>query len=70
MIFRSGFLPRVIGVLVAIAGTAYVIDSGTLLLFPGHATISQFTFVGEVVLPLWLLIKGVNVERWQHVTLA
>jgi len=70
LVFRSGFLPRLIGVLLAIAGAAYVWDSGTQLLFPGHATISQFTFVGEVLLPLWLLIKGVNVERWQHVALA
>jgi hypothetical protein len=70
LVFRSGFLPRLIGVLLVIAGAAYVIDSGTLLLFPGHATISQFTFVGEVLLPLWLLIKGVNVERWQQVAVT
>jgi hypothetical protein len=70
LVFRSGFLPRLIGVLLVIAGAAYVFDSGTLLLSPGHATISQFTFIGEVLLPLWLLIKGVNVERWQQVALA
>jgi hypothetical protein len=70
LVFRSGFLPKLIGVLLVVAGAAYVIDSGTQLMFPGHATISQFTFVGEVLLPLWLLIKGVNVERWQQVTLA
>jgi hypothetical protein len=28
-------------------------------------TVSEYTFVGELLLPLWLLIKGVNVERWQ-----
>lgn len=27
----------------------------------------QFTFVGEVALTLWLLIKGVNVQRWQAI---
>jgi hypothetical protein len=29
--------------------------------------ISQFTFIGELLLPLWLLIKGVTVERWRQV---
>ena len=67
LIFRSGFLPKLIGVLVAFSGATYVIDSATQLLFPGHATISQFTFIGEVLLTLWLLIKGVNVARWQQV---
>ncbi len=70
LIFRSGFLPKLLGILLVIGGAGYLIDSGTQLLFPGLATISQFTFVGELLFPLWLLIKGVNVERWQRVTLA
>jgi hypothetical protein len=53
-----------------IAGAGYLIDCGTQLLFPGLTTISQFTFVGELLFPMWLLIKGVNVERWQQATLA
>ncbi|MCI0355410.1 MAG: DUF4386 domain-containing protein, partial [Acidobacteria bacterium] len=48
LVFKSGFLPKLIGVLLVIAGVAYVFDSGTQLLFPGLATISQFTFAGEV----------------------
>ena len=70
LIFRAGFLPKLLGILLVIGGAGYLIDSGTQLLFPGLATISQFTFVGELLFPLWLLIKGVNVERWQQVTLA
>ena len=69
LVFKSGFLPKLIGVLLVIAGAAYVIDSGTQLLFPRLATFSQFTFVGEIVFTLWLLIRGVNVERWQAVAL-
>ena len=65
LVFRSGFLPKVIGILLIIACCGYLIDSGThLLLRDFDATISQFTFVGEVLLPMWLLIRGVNVERW------
>jgi hypothetical protein len=70
LVFRSGFLPRVLGILLLIAGVSYLIDSGTQLLFTGFPTIGQFTFIGELLFPLWLLIKGVNVERWQQVTLA
>jgi hypothetical protein len=70
LVFRSGFLPKLLGTLLVIAGAGYLIDSGTQLLFPGVATIGQFTFIGELLFPLWLLIKGVNVERWQQVTLA
>jgi len=70
LVFRSGFLPKVLGILLIIAGAGYVIDCGTQLLFAGLATISQFTFVGELLFPLWLLIKGVNVERWQQATLS
>jgi uncharacterized protein DUF4386 len=69
LVFRSRFLPKLLGVLLVIAGAGYVIDSGTQLLSPGLATISQFTFVGEILFTLWLLIRGVNVERWQEVAL-
>ena len=65
LVLRSGFLPKLLGILLVIACCGYLIDSGAHLLLPGFdATISQFTFVGEVLFPLWLLIRGVNVERW------
>jgi hypothetical protein len=70
LVFRSGFLPKPVGILLAIAGAGYVIDSGTQLLFPGIPTIGRFTFVGELLFPLWLLIKGVNVDRWRQGTPA
>jgi hypothetical protein len=65
LVFKSGFLPKLLGILLIIGGCGYLFDSGAQLLFPSFdATISQFTFVGEVLLPLWLLTRGVNVERW------
>ena len=70
LVFRSGFLPKLLSIPVLIAAAGYLIDSGTHLLFPGRATISQFTAIGELLLPLWLLSKGVVVERWQGVTVA
>ena len=69
LVFKSGFLPRILGVLLIIAGFGYLIDSFAVFLLPNlYATISQFilfTTYGELLFPLWLLIKGVNVEQWE-----
>lgn len=65
LVFRATFLPRVLGVLVGIAGVGYVFDAVREILLPSlPITISWFTFAGELLLPLWLLFKGVDVERW------
>lgn len=76
LVFRSGFLPKLLGILLVIACVGYLIDVGTQLLFPGVPTISQVTSafamlaaMGELLFALWLLIKGVSVARWQEVTL-
>jgi hypothetical protein len=71
VIFRSGFLPKVIGALMQIAGLCYLTDSFALILSPRLAnrlfpTILLPAFVGEASLCLWLLVKGVNVERWME----
>jgi Domain of unknown function (DUF4386) len=64
LILRSGFIPRVLGVLLIIACTGYLVDFFTRLLFPDYAAIispivgvSKF---GELAIILWLLIKGVK----------
>jgi hypothetical protein len=59
LIYRSGFAPKLLGILVAVAGVGYLVDSFAGLLFAGYAvSLSAFTFVGEFLLMLWLLIKG------------
>jgi hypothetical protein len=71
LIFRSAFLPRIIGVLMAIAGLCYLTNSFTNFLAPQF---SKYVFpyilapglVGEGSLTLWLLVMGVNVERWKE----
>ena len=66
LVFKSGFLPKVLGILLLIAGVGYLVDFTLFFLFPAITVkVSEFTFVGEVVLLLWLLIKGVNVEQWK-----
>lgn len=67
LVFKSGYIPRFLGVLLIIAGCGYLVDFVTFFLFPDlGVSIKVFTFIGEVVLPLWLLIKGVNVEQWEN----
>ncbi|HET7151259.1 MAG TPA: DUF4386 domain-containing protein [Candidatus Acidoferrum sp.] len=73
VIFRSGFLPKAIGVLMQIAGLCYLTDSFALVLSPAFANrlfpaILVPSFVGEASLCLWLLVKGVNVQRWTEQT--
>ena len=71
LIFRSGYLPKAIGILMQIAGLSYLTDSFTLLLAPNFANrifpaILVPAFIGETSLCLWLLLKGVNVQRWKE----
>jgi hypothetical protein len=65
LVFKSGYIPRILGVLLIIAGFGYLIDFATFFFIPDFDAIKMFTFWGEVLFPLWLLIKGVNVEQWE-----
>jgi len=56
--YRSGHVPRVLGVLLVVAGVGYMIDTLAAVLFRGPWTdVSTFTFVGEFLLALWLLVR-------------
>jgi hypothetical protein len=70
LVYRSGFLPRIVGIAVAIAGVAWLVDWGTQLLLPGRTLPIDFLRVGELVLPLWLLIRGVDVGKWQALAIG
>lgn len=59
LVFKSGYIPRILGVLLIIASLGYLIDSFGKFLLPNYdATISLFTFIGELIFPFWLLLKG------------
>ncbi len=62
--FKSRYIPRILGILLIVAGFGYVIDAFGKFLFPNYnPTIAMFTFIGEVTFLSWLLIKGVNIQR-------
>jgi len=61
--YWSGYVARLLAVLVGIAGVGYVVDSlGALLAFLPSTSASSVTFVGELVLALWLLARAHRVE--------
>jgi hypothetical protein len=71
LVLRSTFLPAIIGVLLAIDGLAYLVYGFTDLLAPGLAAhlvpwIQLPAPLGEGALCLWLLVVGVDVERWKE----
>ena len=70
LIFKSNFLPKALGILMIIGGFGYLVDSFVYFIFPDFdVTFSEFTFLGELLLPLWLMFKGVNHEQWENYAL-
>ena len=67
LVFKSGFLPRILGILLMLGGLCYTVSAVLFFLFPNFdATIfGLFAFIEESLFYLWLLIKGVNVEQWE-----
>ena len=68
---RSTFLPRILGVLMTIAGVAYEVNNvAVFLLLPDAGHLSSYATtvggLGELSLLLWLLILGVNAQRWKE----
>ena len=69
VIFRSRFLPRLIGVLYGIAGLCYLANSFVYFMAPSLSSpaILAPCLLGEGALALWMLIVGVNETRWRAV---
>jgi len=66
LVYKSGFIPRIIGILLMISCFGYLIDFTTFFLYPDfNVTINMYTGWAELILCLWLLIMGVNVEEWE-----
>jgi len=70
LLFRSGYFPRTLGVLMAIAGLSYLANSFTLILAPAYAgrifLVLVLALIGELSFCLWLMLKGVNEQRWKE----
>jgi hypothetical protein len=59
LVWRAAYAPSFLGILLALAGLGYAVDSFGVVLFAGYALeVATFTFVGEAVLIFWLLLRG------------
>ena len=74
LVFRSGYFPKVLGILLVIAGVAYLADSFAQVLLTDYAAYKALfesvaiplAVVGELAMALWLLICGVNVAAHER----
>jgi hypothetical protein len=69
LIFRSGYFPRILGILMVFASLGYLIDGYGNILFPNYneifgVVVAVGAIIGELPFLFWLLIKGVNVQEW------
>lgn len=59
LVWRAAYAPTALGILLIVAGLGYLVDSFGAILVAGYSVeVAAFTFVGEVVLILWLLLRG------------
>lgn len=70
LVYRSGFFPKIPGVLLSLAGIGYLAQSFGTIVAPGltdvlSAVVLVFAVPGELVFALWLLIKGVDEDKWR-----
>ncbi len=67
LVYKSGFLPKILGILLMLGGICYTVLAVLFFLSPNiDATIfGVFTFISESLFYLWLLIKGINVKEWE-----
>jgi hypothetical protein len=67
LIFRSGYLPKLLGVLMTLGGLAFIARNFLLALAPTYAPGSLLLLMlpGGLSLPIWLLAGGVDVRKWE-----
>ena len=75
LIFKSTFMPRLVGMLMMLAGLGWLTNSFSNFLSPPFAKALSFYSaipggIGETTLCLWLLVMGVNDERWKEMAIS
>lgn len=72
LVFKSRFLPRILGVLLMLACFGYLTDCFTIFLFPNYGTIvSPIAMIpaaiGEMSFCFWMLIRGINLSKIESI---
>ncbi len=71
LVYNSGYFPRVLGTFLMFAALGYMVNSFGSFLFPDHqavfgVVVAVTAVVGEFPFFFWLLIKGVDVQKWDE----
>ncbi|MBX0329676.1 DUF4386 domain-containing protein [Oscillochloris sp. ZM17-4] len=71
LVYRSGFMPRILGILLIIGAVGYLAQSYGHILVPQYdellsTVVIVLSIPGELAFTVWLLWKGVNIERWEQ----
>lgn len=67
LIIRSTYMPKIIGYFLILTCLGYLTDVCTFYLFPDFKIVfSEFAWLGEVMMVLWLLIKGVRIDAYDR----
>ena len=70
LIFRSTFIPRILGVLLAVSGLCYLVNCFANFISPAFAAhlVPYILIPGaaELLLAVWLVVMGVNIQRWNE----
>lgn len=71
LVYQSGFFPKIPGILLALAGIGYFAQSFGVMVAPNlsdtlETVVIVLAIPGELVFALWLLIKGVDENKWHE----
>ena len=77
LIFKSGYFPKILGLLTMIGSFGYSFESLAAFTLPNMEVVSLIinlllviAVIGELSFTFWLLIKGLNVEQWNRISLT
>ncbi len=62
LVIKSSYLPKVLGVLLIIAGLSWTAEFFAIFLVPDLPGFASILGLGELIFAVWLLVKGVNVH--------
>ena len=67
--YKSGFLPKFLGILLILGGVSLLINTFAAFLFPGIESpfLAALEYLGfsEILFCLWLLIRGIDAAQWE-----
>lgn len=68
LMFKSGYLPKFLGVLMTVAGLAFIVSNFTAVLAPKYQSgwLLALMVPGSLLLTVWLLVKGVDLPKWEE----